>query len=111
MERLIWISFDLGIRGDYEGMYAWLDDHGAKECGDGVACLRFDHDDSCSGSFEASLKAELQERVELDKRSRIYVVRKSGPKVKGRFLFGKRKGSPWYGFGSHDEQDEDDSEA
>lgn len=111
MERLIWISFDLGIRGDYAGLYAWLDDHGAKECGDGVACLRFDHDDSRSASLEETLKADLQERVELDKRARIYLVRKAGSKVKGRFLFGKRKGSPWYGFGSHDEQDEDDSDA
>ena len=30
----IWISYDLGVRGDYEGLYAWLDSHGAKECGD-----------------------------------------------------------------------------
>jgi hypothetical protein len=30
----VWISFDLGVRGDYEGMYAWLDTHNAKECGD-----------------------------------------------------------------------------
>ena len=30
----VWISYDLGIRGDYEGLYAWLDSHRAKECGD-----------------------------------------------------------------------------
>ena len=28
----IWLSFDLGISGDYEGMYAWLDDKNAQEC-------------------------------------------------------------------------------
>lgn len=111
MERLIWISFDLGIRGDYAGMYAWLDDHGAKECGDGVACLRFEHDNSSSESLEDSLLAELKESVTLDKRSRIYLVRRSDRKVKGRFLFGKRKGSPWHGFGSRNEQEEDDSDA
>ena len=29
----IWISYDLGVRGDYENLYSWLDTHGAKECG------------------------------------------------------------------------------
>lgn len=33
MKQLIWISYDLGVSGDYENLYAWLDDHGAKECG------------------------------------------------------------------------------
>ena len=26
----VWISYDLGVRGDYEGLYAWLDAHDAK---------------------------------------------------------------------------------
>ena len=38
-KQVIWISFDLGIRGDYENLYAWLDEHGAKECGDNFASI------------------------------------------------------------------------
>ena len=34
MKHFVWISFDLGVKGDYEGMYAWLDSKDAKECGD-----------------------------------------------------------------------------
>jgi hypothetical protein len=32
-----WLSFDLGVRGDYEALYEWLDALDAKECGDSVA--------------------------------------------------------------------------
>ena len=37
MKQAIWLSYDLGVRGDYEGLYAWLDKHQAKECGDNIA--------------------------------------------------------------------------
>jgi hypothetical protein len=30
MEALIWLSLDLGIRGDFEGMYQFLGEHKAK---------------------------------------------------------------------------------
>ncbi len=32
--RIIWLSYDLGIQGDYPSLYEWLDKHQAKECGD-----------------------------------------------------------------------------
>ena len=41
MKRAIWISYDFGVRGDYEGIYTWLDDHGAIECGDSIAFLKY----------------------------------------------------------------------
>jgi hypothetical protein len=41
MQKTIWISFDLGVKGDYEQLYAWLDNHGAKECGPNLATLRY----------------------------------------------------------------------
>ncbi len=25
MKKALWISYDIGVRGDYEGLYAWLD--------------------------------------------------------------------------------------
>ena len=42
-----------GVGGDYEGLYSWLDDHDAKECGDSVASLAFSHDGSPIESFKA----------------------------------------------------------
>jgi hypothetical protein len=29
MNQVIWI-YDLGVKGDYEGLHAWLDDHDAE---------------------------------------------------------------------------------
>lgn len=105
MEKFIWLSYDLGIRGDYQSLYSWLDDHEAKECGDSIASLWFSHEE---GDFPEALKAELKEEVELDNHSRIYVVWKEKQGVKGRFLFGKRKRAPWAGYGTLLEELEDE---
>lgn len=42
MRALIWLSFDLGIRGDFEGMYQFLGEHNARECGDSMASFWFE---------------------------------------------------------------------
>lgn len=103
MKSAIWLSYDLGVNGDYEGMYAWLDNHGAKECGGSVAYLQFIHD----GDLPASLKRDIERVVALNKRSRIYVIYKKDEKMSGRYLIGHRKGAPWEGFGDRDETEED----
>jgi hypothetical protein len=54
------VCFDLGVRGDYEGLYAWLDDHDVKECGASVAYLKY----SYKTDFLAELRQEL-ERVSV----------------------------------------------
>ena len=101
----IWLSFDLGVSGDYEGMYAWLDDEKAQECGASVASFL------CSDEHDllTSLKSEIEEAVTLNKRSRVYVVHKDDHgKSKGRFLIGGRKSAPWEGYGGPDETDDDE---
>lgn len=35
--KRVWISYDLGVQADYDGLYQWLDEHKARECGDSVA--------------------------------------------------------------------------
>ena len=32
-----WLSYDLGVGGDYPGLYQWLDDHQAVVCGNNMA--------------------------------------------------------------------------
>lgn len=41
MTKAIWISYDLGIGGDYDGLYRWLANHKAVECGDGLAFFNY----------------------------------------------------------------------
>lgn len=104
----IWMSYDLGVAGDYEGLYAWLDDHDAEECGNSVAWFSFSHE----GDVLESLKAEIESVVSLNKRSRIYVVYKDEDdgRRKGRFIIGKRKSAPWDGFGTHEADSDDDDQ-
>lgn len=103
MKHFVWVSFDLGIKGDYEGMYTWLDRHDAKECGDSVACFSYDH----SGDLLQDIKQDLSDSVELDAKSRIYVIRLVDGKMKGAFIFGRRRNAPWAGLAGTGEQAED----
>jgi hypothetical protein len=108
MTHFVWVSFDLGVKGDYEGMYAWLDGKGAKECGDSLACFWFEHK---SDDLLAEVKKELNDSVDLDeKKSRVYIIRLVKGKMKGSFIFGRRKNPPWAGFGDTGEAAEDSSD-
>jgi hypothetical protein len=89
------MSYDLGVRGDYEGLYSWLDARNAKECGDSLAVLKFEY----RNSLPDELRAEINRSVTTDKRTRIYVVYRDNTTGhnKGTFLIGGRRASPWLG--------------
>lgn len=101
---LVWISFDLGIQGDYEGMYSWLDSHDAQECGDSVAALTFEYQEDLLGELKQALKSA----VVIDKKVRMYVIWRAAGKLRGRFIFGARKSAPWAGYGPKKGGDEED---
>lgn len=108
MKHFLWVSFDLGVKGDYEGMYAWLDGKGARECGDSLACFWFEHK---SDDLLADLKKELNDNVEIDeKKGRIYVIWLLKGKMKGSFIFGRRHNPPWAGYGATGPDTEDSSD-
>jgi hypothetical protein len=103
----VWISYDLGVRGDYESLYAWLDAHDAKECGDSVAVFTYTYEGS---SLLATLTADLKSSVTIDKRSRIYVIcrEQAERKSRGRFIFGNRRAAPWTGYAHSETESVDD---
>lgn len=106
MKTGIWLSFDLGVRGDFTGLFAWLDDRKAKECGDGVAFLKFEWTED----LKAELEAELRAHIEVTKQTRIYVVRQKGVddlRPLGTWIIGSRRSPPWTGFGSMSTQQPD----
>ncbi|NQS98657.1 MAG: hypothetical protein HQ591_09395 [candidate division Zixibacteria bacterium] len=95
MKQTILISFDLGIQGDYEDMYSWLDKYKAIECGDGVAILTFEYNEDIAGE----LLEELERNVDFKNKDRIFMLFKDrNEKLKGRFIIGKRKRAPWSGY-------------
>ena len=105
MKKAIWISYDLGIGGDYDGLYRWLANHKAVECGDGLAF--FNYVPKNIESLLEELKGEIEDCVRVNNKTRIYCIRKEGDSMKGTFLFGARKGNPWEGYGDVDNQVED----
>ena len=94
----VWLSFDLGLRGDYANLYAWLDDHKARECGDATAYFEI----SGVENTEEWLRTEINQHVKLAARDRIYAIYKEGDLIKGEFISGGRKRAPWEGYGQAD---------
>lgn len=92
-KNLVWLSFDLGVQGDYESLYVWLDQHGARECGDSVASFWYEYEHDLAGE----LKADIQGNIRVTKRTRLYLVRVENGRAKGSFLVGNRRSAPWTG--------------
>lgn len=105
MKSSVWVSFDLGVRGDYEGIYVWLAKHDARECGDNVAYFLYEH----SGDLRQEIKLDLKASLNLDdQKNRIYVIWKdSKGKPRGSFIFGQRRIPPWAGYAVTGEQVDD----
>lgn len=83
-----WISFDLGLMGNYSSVYEWLDSLDAKECGPGLATIT-------SAKTREHLAVELQQLLKGTPRARAYVISMGQG---GRFIVGNRKAAPWEGF-------------
>ena len=94
MKKAVWLSFDLGVKGDYEGLYQWLDAHGAIECGESVAFFKLESD---GADLPGQIKKSLQDSIEVDAKTRVYIIYWKDKAIKGSFVFGQRKSPPWAG--------------
>lgn len=108
IKKAVWISYDFGLKGDYTGLFTWLNNHKAVECGSGLAFIKYDVELNVLDSTEtliSKLKGELIENVELSKSDRLYVVWHDSQtgKIKGHFIAGSRKQAPWEGFGDNND--------
>lgn len=111
-ELRIWLSYDLGIRGDYDGLYKWLDEHNAVETGNSCASFVFSFDDNEDKTIKDTLVKEWNNSFIINRNTRMYVVRKTvtnGNEIlRGSFVIGARKGNPWEGYAER--ESEEDSE-
>ena len=105
--KTFWLSYDLGLKGDYEGLYQWLDEHQAKECGVALAVFKR----NVGNDFVDSIKSELNEKVQFEKGDRVYLIWRDGKLNKGKFIVGGRKRAPWEGYASTIENAQEDSGA
>lgn len=96
MKQSLWISFDLGIDGDYGNLYSWLDSHKAVECGDSLAYIK-------QYEYEVDIikvvKDDLIKSVKIRDKDRIYLIfEKEDKRIAGKFIFGGRKPPQWEGY-------------
>ena len=114
VKKAIWLSYDLGIGGDYPGLYKWLDNHKAVECGDSVAFFKYLIDKERLEKISKVLADDIKESVSLRSGDRLYAVYRkvegSNSSVKGSFIYGRRKSNPWEGYGDYESQIDDDGE-
>ena len=96
MKQTIWLSYDLDLRGDYKSLYAWLDKKDARECGDSFAFLRYEY----RGDLVQTIKSDLTDAVKDIASARVYLIFRDleTDQMKGSFLFGQRRRSPWFGY-------------
>ena len=106
--KTFWLSYDLGLKGDYEGLYQWLDNHQAKECGSALAVFKRN---VSSDDFAEDIKSELAANVKFKDSDRIYLVWRDDKLNKGQFIIGGRKRAPWEGYASTFENAQVDSGA
>jgi len=105
-KKVFWLSYDLGIKGDYTGLYTFLDSVNAKECGDSIAFFQKDY----GSDFLSAITKEIEKYVKISKTDRLYVIyiESKTNKAKGKFLFGARKRAPWEGYATTGVSTEED---
>lgn len=114
INKAIWLSYDLGLGGDYPGLYTWLDNHNAFECGDNVAFFNYEIKQDQLKELLPTILNDIKQSVELRTGDRLYVVYRevegSRSRVKGDFIYGRRKSNPWEGYGDKGAQGGEDGE-
>jgi hypothetical protein len=107
VKKAIWISYDLGLKGDYAGLYTLLDSLEARECGNSLAFYQKEY----RGDLKEAVKAEIEQNVKLSKSDRIYITYLDDEtgKIKGSFIIGGRKRAPWEGYSVGTQNVEEDS--
>jgi hypothetical protein len=99
VKKSVWLSYDLGVKGDYDALYAYLDNAGAVECGDNLAYFELEFPGT-DAELEAKLELGLSAGIAFAKSDRIYVVfQRADGRTAGKFIVGSRKASRWQGFG------------
>jgi hypothetical protein len=99
-----WLTYDLGIDGDYDGLYAWLDQVGARECGDSACFFQFD---AKQKKPDTAILAAIRKFAKLRTKDRLYLILKRDDKITGRFINGSRRRAPWAGFAVEASEDDD----
>jgi hypothetical protein len=89
-KKIIWLSYDLGLKGDYSNLYLLLDKWKARDCGPNLAVFEIDNTygiGARANDFIKRIKSEIKKKVNLKESDRIYAIWKEDNSGKmGRIL-------------------------
>lgn len=106
--NIVIFNFDLGVRGEYDNLYIFLDSNKALDCGNSNCVFEY-HFKGLNLDYEdkfQQLKNGIETAVSLSKNDRIYAIVHNEEGVpRGKFLFGQRKTPIWDGYAKKDEDD------
>lgn len=107
MQKTVWLSYDFGVKGDYEGLFKWLDNMQAAECGASLAYFKVDVPDE--KDLPDYVAEQLKANVSFGRSDRVYLIWRNDQdgRNKGRFIVGKRKASTWEGYGDRAQTQDD----
>lgn len=95
------LNYDLGLKGDYSGLYAFLDNHEALDTGNCNAAFAMQFSENEFPIIYNELKEIIQKSVTIESTDRIYMLATdSSNNMRGQFLFGSRKRPIWEGYGN-----------
>jgi hypothetical protein len=102
------LNFDLGIRGEYDNLYVFLDNNKALDCGNANCAFDY-HFKGTNLDFEdkfEQLKSDIEKTVTFGKNDRIYAIVHNEEGIpRGKFIFGQRKTPIWDGFAKKEAND------
>ena len=108
-ENWVILNFDLGIKGDYESLYRYLDNINALDCGNSNAVFQFNFSKENLSYSEKldEIKKSLESSITFKNGNRIYcIVHNQKGIPRGAFLFGHRQRPIWEGYGNKTKDDD-----
>ena len=102
------LNYDLNFNGDYDGLYKWLDDHNAKNCGQNFCEFTYslrenDNTQPLKAVAKDTLKeleSDLTKSMSLKRGDRIFLIGVMPDGMSfGGFLTGDYGPKPWAGYG------------
>ncbi len=107
-EIQVFLSYDLTFNSDYDGLFKWLDNHNAENCGQNFCefAYKFNSDKLPKQDKNASINSlfsmindDISKNVKLNNGDRIFVVSSYDNTMFGGFLTGSYAPKPWAGYG------------
>lgn len=100
MKIWVMLNYDLGLKGDYQSLYRFLDNHRALDCGNCNAAFEVQVSFDTFDEICEEIRTLLSKEVVFSQTDRIYLtVTDKHKQMRGKFLFGGRRRAVWEGYG------------